>query len=191
MEKKIKKNLFDIWTLAFSIFIVSSCSYRKLEISKEGDLHDAINFAVSEYSDSASKRNDEKSVFFVNIQEINNHIYSFSISPSPTTIYYNEKYLKNSDVEGLPTNYLIVNNQLYYWREDGSKGSRNSIEVFKKYDFLKEDKEAYGMYVNSIINDDKKLTYYYFCRNDLREYAKVYSSKNRDYFKIPTSLKCE
>ena len=188
----LNRKCLNTWIRLFAITVLISCSSKNLKISKKGDLDDAIKIAITDYAIWAKKKyNNQPITFYVDIDQENQYVYSFSIGPSPTTSYYNEKYLTDLDIEKMPTNYFIVNDQLYYWFKGEEKGDIKNLEVFKKYGLLVEDDEAFTMYLESTINDKQKTTYYYFCKNNLNKKIKVRSSNSEDFSKLRRKFSCK
>lgn len=183
---------FFLIILLYSIGVsCSSAGKIKIDRSDKNSLNKAICLAIKDYSTRELKSRDSLGSFFIDIQQIDSRIYSFSISPKGVTRYYSKENLTENDVKRLPSDYSIVDNNLYYWWNEGSEGKNEDIEIFEKFGFLVEDSEAYGLYMDGGLDERQKISYYYFCENDLSINARVHSNKTKDYFTLPKSLKCE
>jgi len=93
----LNRKCLNTWIRLFAITVLISCSSKNLKISKKGDLDDAIKIAITDYAIWAKKKyNNQPITFYVDIDQENQYVYSFSIGPSPTTSYYNYYFCKNN-----------------------------------------------------------------------------------------------
>jgi hypothetical protein len=183
---------FFLIILLYSIGVsCSSAGKIKIDRSDKNSLNKAVRLAIKDYSTRDLKSRDSLGSFFIDIQPIDSRIYSFSISPKGITRYYSKENLTENDVKRLPSHYSIVDNNLYYWWNEGSEGKNEDIEIFEKFGFLVEDAEAYGLYMDGGIDERQKITYYYFCKDDLSVNKWLRSNKAKLYFKIPDDIECD
>jgi hypothetical protein len=192
MEQRINSHyriFFKIFAIGL-ILNIASCSSINIEAPKEGGLNNAIIAAAKDYSGYASATYPDVFSYYVNIKEVDRDFFSFSVVPSSIVRFNKSQSIKKQDLEKLPTDYIEIEGRLYSWWSDGNTAELNDLEVFKNFGLMIEDKDAYGMYTERNSDELRKITYYYFCKQDLRINAKVLSNKNANYFIIPEDLRC-
>lgn len=152
------------------IFIVQNCSSWKQELIKDGDYEIAIKNAIVDFCNTLPSNNKDKT-FSVSYKEYKSGIIGVSIFGDSNKIYF----VNGSFQSRVKDRFTEYDNNLFYWYDEKKGQDPNIIsklseyKVIEKVDSLTED-------MGYTIDDAKKATHYYFCRNNLLIYKKEKSS---------------
>ena len=108
-------------------------------------------------------------------------IVSVEIGSSYYQYYYSEE-----TKDKLPTKYLIIDDKLFYWKDDNYPVTEEIIAVLWRYNILQRD----CIIPDFSSNDSQKGADYYFCKNDLSKYKRIITKVGLGYYQ-PPKLKCE
>ena len=93
-------------------------------------------------------------------------------------------FLINDDK--IPSNYIEINNKLFIWNEKDNLPDEKTIQVLKKYGIISKE----SIDTLKIIDDKKKGTDYFFCKNNLNKFRKVNTNIAIGYYELP-KINCE
>ncbi|MCQ9634847.1 hypothetical protein MP477_07780 [Chryseobacterium sp. WG23] len=159
------------YILIFIVFsIIQSCSVWKNELTKNGDYEIAIKNAVIDFCNTSSLANKDKA-FSVSYKEYKSGVIGVSILGD-----INKIYLVNDSFQGrIKDRYIEYNNHLFYWYDEKKGKDPNIINKLSEYNII-EKVDSLTEDTGYTIDDAKKATHYYFCRDNLLLYKKEASS---------------
>jgi len=159
------------YILIFSVFfLVQSCSSWKEDLRKNGDYEIAIKNAIVDFCNTLPSSNKDKT-FSVSYKEYKSGIIGISIFGDINKIYS----VNGSFQSRVKDRFIEYDNNLFYWYDEKKGKDPNIInklseyKVIEKVDSLTED-------MGYTVDDAKKATHYYFCKNNLLIYKKEKSS---------------
>ena len=198
----MKKHIV-ITVLILTVFLISCASFKK-EFIKKGNLDDAVQNAILDFSNTTSLfKND--SVFSVwpqdtlyrmvlnkdkedNYKFIEGEHYKEIIAVGITANYDKILITDNTSIGvigKLPSQYLEKDGKLFYWWDNNKPLTQEILDVLSKYGLLQDDEGGWVKFPDATINDLQKGAHYYFCRNDLTNYKKVITNKGIGYYDMP------
>lgn len=139
-----------------------SCLAQKNGFSSTGDYKTAINNAIIDFMKMSSLQKKDN-VFNISFKELNSGIIAVGIIGSHNKFYIDG----NKPLTRMPTNYIEVNNKLFYWY-DANEKDNNIIDKLKEYNLIEYDSEIFEY----VVDDKKEGVNYYFCKNNLKNYKK-------------------
>lgn len=187
------------------LVLLEGCSSFKHRMIQSGSRNEAIHNAILDFSKTGSLYRAD-SVFSV----------SFYDTMGRMVLDINQKWIKGQPYEGivavtivasgdrflvtkdpkvdskkgyLPSRFIEKEGKLFYWWDDDSYFTEETLAVLEKYDLLRDEDQEVITIPDFIIDDELKGTHYYFCKENLSKYKKVISSKGIGYYNAP-SLKC-
>jgi hypothetical protein len=189
---------------------LTCCSTFKQEMKQSGGQDEAVKNAIIDFSNSSKffKRStvfvayvknpfyraklvriDERNSEWVN-GELYNHIIGISMSEYRKAPPLDSTMI-GKKVQGIPTRFWEKDDKLFLWFGNNYILTEELYALFKKYDLLLENTfDGMVEYFEPSENSPMKGVDYFFCKNDLRKYKKVTTSKAIGYYDIPT-LNCE
>lgn len=184
----MKNTLIKYFILVFFslAFLNNSCksSHKTREF---GNLHDAIIRSIDDFKSQRGTLFKSDSVFFIINEEDTDYFRITIIGDDEDKYLYSPA--KNPQENRIPNNYLEFNNKLFIWYDSNREITKQTIEIYKKFDLLIDDEEGSIKFLdNDILDDKKKGTTYFFCKNDLSKFKKIISSFSRKY---KVQLKCD
>ncbi len=161
---------------------MTGCSPWKNMMVRDGDLNDAIRNAIYDYSNSA-KKDKMDSVYFVYTEDVTADILGVNIYGT-----YNKVLLITEDsisysYRAFPTDYLIIEKDLYFWYDSTQAVTIETISVLYEYDLI--DTMIINVYIPEMTISHKKGMDYYFCKDDLMKYKKVWTKSAMGYYDPP------
>ena len=169
----------------------NSCSSWKKELKKERSLNAAIHNVVMDfYNTSLLFKNH--SVFSIRISELNYNKLVIQVSPDQNKFLPEPLDTIGSFRGYLPTDYLIIEEKLFYWNDSTKILSKEIVNVLNKYNRIDSTNVNGFQYIPEgafIIDERQKGVDYYICKNDFTNYKKVTTSRAYGYYE-PPKLKC-
>lgn len=196
MEDRLNTNL----KFALLICCLSSlmCSCRTLSSTNESESldfqHEAINVAINDWLQTRIAQQDSiigAHLMFYDTADI--FIVSFFVLPRHRN--YNKYFPESVDYalenptapRRLPSEYVIKNNKIFYWRNPNVPFSKKMAALLYQYNQVFLPNEDGWMITgrSRIPNAD-----YYFCKNNYKKYKRRYSWYS-PLFKIPKMNCCK
>jgi hypothetical protein len=171
---KQRRSHTHLLVLLFFISVFGGCASWKDTLIANGNQNDAIKNAITDFLHHKSyiKRD---SIFTVRIDYNNSEILEISISAEKNKIaVINENEVEYS-YRAFPTNFLEKDGLLFYWHDSTKLQSTELINKLTKLKLI--DTAIFGKYIPTRYRDDsQKAVDYFFCKSDLKNYKKVYTS---------------
>ena len=183
-------------------FFLFSCSTWKESLVKKGDYEDAIQNAILDFSQT-KKLFKQDLVFYIGVYDpfvifkeektswiphiTHDEIIGISIIGGDETLYHKSdvELGKHNDNPRIPSRFIIHEEKLFLWYDDTQPITQELVYVLSQFRLVRDNSEELFM----IIDDGKKGTDYFFCRNDLSRYKRVINNIAIGYYKMP-KLKC-
>ncbi len=166
-------------------FVILFCN--KINSQNTGLLsldYEVINFVINDFSKTKAFKKGK--VFSVSYKEINNNIIFISILEIEENkfLYSISKPIEKNN---LPSGYIEKNNKLFIWWDVNKLVNEDVFNVLKKYNMLKDDEGGWITFLDYSMDDKKKATTYYFCKNNLKIFKRIIT--NLIQVNVP-KLKC-
>ncbi len=165
-------------------FVVLSCNLVKSQSTSLTLFDKAIEIAINDFSKTKAFKKDR--VFNISYKEISENILFISILETEENKYL---YSITKPVEEniLPSRYIEKDNKLFIWWDDNKKVDQEMFDILKKYNMLKDDEGGWITFLDYAMDDKKKATNYYFCKNNLKEFRRIITNISGASF---PKLKC-
>lgn len=171
------------------MLLFTNCSMWKQSMITEGDINDAINNAITDFSHT-SKLYKQDTVFDIEITSVDNMLVIGIIgTTNKLFVKSNNKIGTNSDPT-FPTNFVIKNSRLFLWYDPNKTISQELRSVLIKYNHLDSVWMKEYDIPPYVIDDGKQGVIYYFCKKNLSIYKKTGSNTIKRHYKTP-KLDCD
>lgn len=172
----------------FKILIILICLWSckiRQDLDEVNSLENIVQTAIIDFVASSNNivyKND--SVFTITAYELDENVISLSFY-SPVNKYIVIEGRENRVV--FPTNYLEVDNKIFFWDDVESVSDKNVISKLVQYNQI----DTIGQYddVVGIIDHTKKAMHYYFCKSDISNFKKIKTTMSIGAYKAP-KLNC-
>lgn len=131
---------------------------------------EAIEKAINDFSKTKAYKKNR--VFGISYKEICESILVISILEREENKFL-YSITKTIEENTLPSSYFEKDNKLFIWWDDNKKVNQEMFDILKKYNMLKEDEGGWITFLDYAMDDKKKATTYYFCKNDLKEFKRI------------------
>lgn len=189
--------------------MLESCASNKILYNKTGGREEAIQNAITDFSNTNKIRKDD-SVFLVTFYdtiyrmvlesvdsnnarwvrgEIINNIVAVDILGANGFQFLLTKNSKIGSKGKLPSRVFKKNGKLFYWWNDDNALTEETLEMLKQYHLLKDDSAGKITFIYYPTDDRKKGAHYYFCRYDLSNFKRINTWKGLGYYDVP-NLAC-
>jgi hypothetical protein len=181
----MKKN----WITYFlTVATLVGCSGWKKTLISQGDKDDAIKNAITDFLHSR-KYAKRDSIFSVRIVNLGENIIGVSLFGQINKLKIYTKNEVDYSYDNFPSDYLVQNGKLFFWRDSTKKASDKLINMMSKMKLI--DTVIVGKFgFNSQTDDSKKGVDYYFCKSNLKIYRRVYTTYAMGYYDAP-KIDCE
>lgn len=161
--------------LAFVLMLSNfSCSSYKGQLISKGNSEDAIQNAIIDFSStSLFKKGKVFNLYYKSLND--NHHYIMIIESFENKYLYSKG--KKIEENKLPSRCLEYENKLFIWWDDNYIINAENFNKLDKYHMLKDDDGGWLMFTDQIIDDKKKGVNYFICKNNLKIYKRVITSK--------------
>ena len=166
-------------------FVFFNCNLVKSQSINTTLFDEAIKNAINDFSKTKAYKKDR--VFGITYKEIRESILFISILEREENKYL-YSITKPIEENILPSRYFEKDNKLFIWWDGNKKLSQEMFNVLKKYNMLKDDEGGWITFLDYAMDDKKKATTYYFCKNDLKEFKRIIT--NISDINLP-KLKCK
>lgn len=172
-----------------NLFVFTSCATFKNELNVVGGKNEIINNAIVDFYKTSSLIKKDK-VFLVSFfEEIKNkESLVVRIGKFDSKLLFNSKNRFDKMVK-LPTRYIEKEGKLFFWWDDNYPLKEDALETFERYNLLKDNKNGLIKILDFETNEKEKAVHYYFCKEKITIYKKVYTNKGLGYYE-PPQLKC-
>jgi hypothetical protein len=169
-------------------YLFENCKTVKDLQQSKGDRNDAVKNAIFDYIDSkVFNKND--SVFFIRVMDINSDILGIVISAQKNKISVIKEKDSILSYRLFPTRYFEQSGKLFLWTDSTQKTPVDLIDKLKSLNRI--DTAIIGKYYpKKIVDDAQKAMNYFFCKNNLKKYKKVYTSIAMGWY-TPPEIKCD
>jgi hypothetical protein len=178
--------------LIFFVFLLGSCiSWKKMIVAK-GNQNDAVKNAIYDFLHSGNFSKKD-SVFSIRLINLNDDALGVSIGANDNKLLPGPDDKINTSHRGFPTKYFEQEDKLFYWYDSTSFITQDLIYILSKYhriDSLNVNGFIGIPITSGHIDDSKKGTDYYFCKNNLQRYKKVRTRTAMGYYD-PPKLNCK
>jgi hypothetical protein len=190
--------------------LLASCATFKKELIQKGGQKEAVENAILDFT-NRKKLYEKDRVFSVSVHnkfykmvlkeldnrnsewvkgELYENILTVSISASYHKIIYTDSMRIGQKAVKVPTRFLEKNDKLFYWWDDNYPLTQEALNIFRKYNLLvKDDLDGVIEFYDVAVDDTQKGMDYYFCKNNLKNYVAVTTSKGLGYYD-PPKLDC-
>lgn len=168
--------------LILLIFITTSCSTWKANLSKIGDSDNAIENAILDFLNT-SKYSEGFNTFHI-IKISNNNTIGISIIGDDNKWLLEESKIGEKN-NYFPSKFREIDGKLFYWNDSDIVVNSSIIDVMNKYGILEIQKKRLNEIPEGLGNSSKKAVHYYFCKINLLKYKKVNSTISIGYYKPP------
>lgn len=170
--------------LVFILLCFISCSNLKVIEYKQNE--NLVSLSVRDYAESLKKDKSIKSLYSVSFNQKNEKKI---VSISNRNVKYIYKDRNQIKMEPLKGKLIEKNNNLFYILD--SSQTINNYDLAIKYDLIKFDKnyKKRGT-IESISNENEKITSYIYCLNDFSKNIKVNYNSWKKYNKAKNKVKC-
>lgn len=180
----MKYIIISFWTSLLFI----SCSTWKQSIVSKGTKNEAIKNAIIDFLHKG-KFDKKDTVFSIYLKDIKDNIWGISISEEPNKIAVITENKIDYSYKAFPTNYMEQGGKLFYWKDSTQVISTELID--KLYKMSRVDTAIIGQFFPRRERDDsKKAMHYYFCKNNLLIYKRVYTQIGMGWYEVP-ELNCK
>ena len=150
-----------------------SCSSYKMSLHKSGQENEIIENAILDFLNTNSSKR-ESNGFDIEIQDLNNEISTVVIG----SITKNKLELTKSDTIGnkskrFPSKYYEMENKLFVIIDSTYGLTKEMINKLSEYRILDSTGINTGVRPLFTINESKKATHYFFCKNDITQYKSI------------------
>lgn len=175
-------------------FLVLSCNSYQKSMMKEGNINNAIENLVIDFSQK--EKNKINTVYKIRIDKKTHDLYKFNIG-SEDKVYMYARVSIGSKAIGFPSKFLEVNKRLYIWEDSTQVVSKEIIEKLHEYKVL--DSTLYKIDMGQLPQDktpvfttdeSKKNLNYFFCKKDISKFEKIKTNK---FIRVPDypKVSCE
>lgn len=125
-------DIFKIIIITVSVFLIEDCAVNKWRdtLTQTGSTNDAINNAVKDFANT-SKLCKKDSVFEVSLDSISDDIFRIVISVNDCDIYPTSKDTVGAYDPLFPTNYVVINEKLFYWNAPARTISQEILDIIE------------------------------------------------------------
>lgn len=180
----MKRQLF----ILFTSLICASCVQWKSMIVSNGGQQQAIENAITDFVHSCSLFKQD-SIFSVTMEDWGDVIVvGISGVIDENKLYTHSHIYVGAEADSIgffPSQFLVVNEKLFYWHDPKQKITQELFDVLYKYDRISTIN-----WPTWTIDDAKKGADYYFCKNNLRKYKRVVTRTARGWYDSP-KLNCK
>lgn len=170
-------------------FILCSCSPWKQTLVSQGDINDAVENAIKDFTHTSKKLLKDDKNYSIWIDSLKEDIlFIYILGTDNVPLIANSEIKPGVQYGYFPTNYKVVDGKLFYWYDPLSFINEEILNVLKEFDHIYYQKYEYDFPEYSL-DDAKKAAMYYFCMNDLTYYKKHVSSRSLPENKLP-KMKC-
>lgn len=178
--------------LIFFTLLLGGCTSWKDVMIAKGDHTDAVKNSIYDFLHSGDFSKHD-SVFSIRIINVCNNILGISIGANDNKLLPGPDDKIGSNNRGFPTKYFEHDGKLFYWHDSTSFITKDLINILSKYhriDSLNVNGFIGIPETSAHIDHSKKGAHYYFCRDNLIQYKKVYSKAAMGYYE-PPKFKCK
>lgn len=183
----MNKHIFHICLLIFCLSSCKSIKKTSVTLEKQADL---IQLAISDFSKGwcIFKR---KSIYAINTRPAANNpnVSIVSIGENNTKLLLTSK-VKVGSKGTIPSRYFEKNGDLFYWRDDNYPLTDETLAIFRKYNLLQDDLGGEILIPDNTLDEKRKFSIYYFCKNNPNIYKKLITNKGRFYDQAP-NISCD
>ena len=173
--------------LIFFLIMFSGCASWKEQLITKGNHNELIQNAVTDFIHTSNLYKKDN-VFEVKVDSINEELLGVRIGAEINPLLVSVDTNKVINESGLPTRYIEQEGKIFYWIDSNQELTKETIEVLLKY--TEVDTAIANVYFPEfIIDDSKKATHYYFCKDNFKRYKKVTTSKGMGWY-APPKLSC-
>lgn len=175
-------------SIAFLLTLLfTSCGIKKIqECLDDITRDDLIVMAVHDFLDSDSELKSSE-VFYVTTYQDKN-ILGVGILGTRSRVLMNDK-VKIGDFTIMPSNVLVVDEKLFYWRDVKVALTEEVLSTLYAYDLIEYDSSGTKLVPEGGSDDSLEGTKLYYCRCDLTITKILQSNVALGYGKLP-KLKC-
>lgn len=181
----IKQSLMGV--LVFVIAVLMSPQSVLAQCS--GLIDSCVRVAINDFAKSG--RLVDK-VYEATVYLEDSEVIGVSILGLDNKYYANPSDKVDSLANAFPTEYVEIDNRLFCWQDKTKPLSLDIVSKLSQYNMIDSTYWSgfNGINPEFVVDDKKKATDYYFCRNNIRKFKKVKTSIGIGYYKRP-KLKCD
>ena len=153
---------------------------------KNGDTSDAIRNAIKDYTHSAKKSKTD-TVYYVFAEDVTNDVIGVNIYGTNNKICVVTEDSINYSYHAFPSDFTEVDKNLYYWHDSTKTVTNEIISILNDYNLI--DTTILNVYIPAMEISHNKGMDYYFCRNNLMKYKKIWTLSAMGYYD-PPKLRC-
>lgn len=174
---------FHLLILILIVLINQTCTTWKLNLNQVNRNHAAIENAVLDFykTSSLAKKNNTFSVY---AKELNSDVLGVSIMGTINKLIVTEDN-KSSQI---PTRYIEYEGKLFYWYDENYSLNDTTIDKLNQYKLI--DSIPSFSFAELINDDTKKGMNYFFCKQNLKNYKKIKTTKTLEAYSF-SKLNCK